>query len=82
MGQSLHVTLCYIRLHLSWLDRFSCWPKEVGHHVRSGPVRGPQGKELWGPQDDESRSLCTDSNKVGTSVLQQQKSESCHVSLE
>lgn len=41
-----------------------------------GPVRIPYGKELWGPQDVESRPWLIDSNKMGTSVLQQQESES------
>ena len=41
-------------------------------------MRGPvtYGKELWGPQDVESRPWLIDSNKMETSVLQQQESES------
>ena len=62
--------------------RFSCWPEEVGHHVRGELVRKPQGKELWEPQDAENRLWLTDSNKVGTCVLQKQESESCYFSLD
>lgn len=47
--------------------------KKLSHHVVREPVRGLYSRELWWPQDAESRSWLTDSNKVGASVLQEQR---------